>query len=1021
MGDQVTWVADQLHELMGISDRSIAEFIIGLCSKSANPADFIDKIRETETIDMDDKVSVFATELYGRMPREVSQGEKRRIENRRREEQAIMEQKKNKGFRMVESDGEEELSIKPKKKKKKKREERKKDDSDEDEFEKMENERQADLKERDEFHQRMVAKDKEKQRNIVTKSDKKAYEEAARRLAQEAEDREKMLPDLRKESRRAYLVKRKEDKIQELEADIMDDEFLFDETQLTERERDQKKYRKTILELARQHDKASEVEKVARYQMPDEKRKEQDTWVEADEKERVPHYEQKKWEEEHLAQAQFRFGAKDAKARHMKEEKQYDYILDDEIEFVQALKMPGTKGSEMPEPSEYEKKRLTLKEVKESLPVFPFRQDLIDAVNEHQVLIIEGETGSGKTTQIPQFLHEAGMTEGGKKIGCTQPRRVAAMSVAARVAEEMGVKLGNQVGYSIRFEDCTSEKTVVKYMTDGMLLREFLGEPDLQSYSVMIIDEAHERTLHTDILFGLIKDIARFRPDLKLLISSATLDAEKFSEFFDNAPIFRIPGRRFPVHIYYTKAPEADYIDAVVVTVLQIHVTQPLGDILVFLTGQEEIETAQELLIERSRKFGSKIKELLIVPIYANLPSDLQAKVFEKTPPGARKVVLATNIAETSLTIDNIIYVIDPGFNKQNSYNARTGMESLIVVPVSKASANQRAGRAGRVAAGKCFRLYTAWAYQHELEENPIPEIQRVNLGNVVLMLKSLGINDLIHFDFLDPPPHETLVLALEQLYALGALNHMGELTKLGRRMAEIPADPMMCKMLLASEKYKCSAEILSISCMLSNNASIFYRPKDKIIHADTARKNFFHPGGDHITLLNVYNQWAETDYSSQWCYENFIQHRSMKRARDIRDQLEALLERVEIEIVSNPLDTVNIRKAITAGYFYHTARLSKTGNYKTVKHNQTVMIHPNSALFEDLPRWVIYHELVFTTKEYMRNTVEIENKWLLEVAPHYYKAKELEDSTVKKMPKAMGKAKEELHYENMESMPAVK
>ena len=500
-----------------------------------------------------------------------------------------------------------------------------------------------------------------------------------------------------------------------------------------------------------------------------------------------------------------------------------------------------------------------------------------------QVLIIEGETGSGKTTQIPQYLHEAGLTAGGKKIGCTQPRRVAAMSVAARVADEMGVKLGSQVGYSIRFEDCTSERTVIKYMTDGMLLREFLGEPDLSSYKVMIIDEAHERTLHTDILFGLIKDIARFRPDLKLLISSATLDAEKFSEFFDNAPIFRIPGRRFPVNIYYTKAPEADYIDAVVVTTLQIHVTQPLGDILVFLTGQEEIETAQEILIERSRKFGSKIAELIIVPIYANLPSDLQAKVFEPTPSGARKVVLATNIAETSLTIDNIIYVIDPGFSKQNSYNARTGMESLIVTPVSKASANQRAGRAGRVAAGKCFRLYTAWAYQHELEDNPVPEIQRVNLGNVVLMLKSLGINDLIHFDFLDPPPHETLVLALEQLYALGALNHMGELTKLGRRMAEIPADPMMCKMLLASEKYKCSAEILSISAMMSNNASIFYRPKDKIIHADTARKNFHQPGGDHITLLNVYNQWAETDFSSQWCYENFIQHRSMKRARDIR------------------------------------------------------------------------------------------------------------------------------------------
>nr|NVI75464.1 lethal (2) 37Cb [Cucujiformia] len=223
---------------------------------------------------------------------------------------------------------------------------------------------------------------------------------------------------------------------------------------------------------------------------------------------------------------------------------------------------------------------------------------------------------------------------------------VAAMSVAARVAQEMSVKLGNEVGYAIRFEDCTSERTIIKYMTDGTLHREFLSEPDLESYSVMIIDEAHERTLHTDILFGLVKDIARFRPELKLLISSATLDAQKFSEFFDAAPIFRIPGRRFPVDIYYTKAPEADYVDACVISVLQIHATQPLGDVLVFLTGQEEIETCQELLTDRIRRLGSKVKELVVLPVYANLPSDMQAKIFEPTPPGARKVILATNIAE---------------------------------------------------------------------------------------------------------------------------------------------------------------------------------------------------------------------------------------------------------------------------------------------------------------------------------------------------------------------------------------
>ncbi|XP_053377201.1 pre-mRNA-splicing factor ATP-dependent RNA helicase DHX16-like [Mercenaria mercenaria] len=546
-------------------------------------------------------------------------------------------------------------------------------------------------------------------------------------------------------------------------------------------------------------------------------------------------------------------------------------------------------------------------------------------------------------------------------------------------------------------------------MTDGMLLREFLSEPDLKTYSVLIIDEAHERTLHTDVLFGLVKDIVRFRPDLKLLISSATLDAEKFSQFFDDAPVFRIPGRRFPVDIYYTKAPEADYIDTAVVSVLQIHCTQDEGDILVFLTGQEEIETASEMLTERTRKLGSKIKELIIAPIYANLPSDLQAKIFDPTPPGARKVVLATNIAETSLTVDGIKYVLDPGFCKQNSYNARTGMDSLVVTPVSKASANQRAGRAGRVSAGKCFRLYTAWAYKNELEDNTIPEIQRTNLGNVVLLLKSLGINDLIHFDFMDPPPHETLVLALEELYALGALNHKGELTKLGRRMAEFPVDPMLSKMILASEKYKCSKEILTITAMLSVNNSVFYRPKDKVVHADTARRNFFLPGGDHITLMNVYNHREETGHSTQWCYENFIQYRSMKRARDVRDQLEGIMERVEIEVSSNPLDTANIRKAITAGFFYHTAKLDKGGNYRTVKHKQTVMVHPNSSLFEDRPKWLIYHELVFTTKEFMRQVIEIDNSWLLEVAPHYYKAKELEDGSGKKMPKNTGKIQEEV------------
>ncbi|CAK9147995.1 unnamed protein product [Ilex paraguariensis] len=592
-------------------------------------------------------------------------------------------------------------------------------------------------------------------------------------------------------------------------------------------------------------------------------------------------------------------------------------------------------------------------------------------------------------------------------VGCTQPRRVAAMSVSARVSQEMGVKLGHEVGYSIRFEDCTSEKTILKYMTDGMLLREFLGEPDLASYSVVMVDEAHERTLSTDILFGLVKDISRFRPDLKLLISSATLDAEKFSDYFDSAPIFKIPGRRFPVEIHYTKAPEADYLDAAIVTALQIHVTQPPGDgdILVFFTGQEEIETAEEILKHRTRGLGTKIAELIICPIYANLPTELQAKIFEPTPEGARKVVLATNIAETSLTIDGIKYVIDPGFCKMKSYNPRTGMESLLVTPISKASANQRAGRSGRTGPGKCFRLYTAYNYYNDLDDNTVPEIQRTNLANVVLMLKSLGIHDLLNFDFMDPPPAEALLKALELLFALSALNRLGELTKVGRRMAEFPLDPMLSKMIVASEKYQCSDEIISIAAMLSVGNSIFYRPKDKQVHADNARLNF-HMGnvGDHVALLKVYSSWKETNFSTQWCYENYIQVRSMKRARDIRDQLEGLLERVEIELTSNDNDLEAVKKSITSGFFPHSARLQKNGSYRTVKHPQTVHIHPSSGLAQVLPRWVVYHELVLTTKEYMRQVTELKPEWLVEIAPHYYELKDVEDPGSKKMPRGEGR-----------------
>ncbi|OQR96314.1 pre-mRNA-splicing factor ATP-dependent RNA helicase [Achlya hypogyna] len=877
-----------------------------------------------------------------------------------------------------------------------------------------------DQRERQAFEERMRRKDEERTRKRTSQAEATLDPEEIRQLATRGTVADKIrdaeIEARRAAQRRIYLEQRANKMKKLVASSIKDDVLMFGDEELTKKELEARKLNETILEIERAKERGDTIDA---YQIPDasdvydadgkrvKKTVEDYGLVDREDTGQVK-TEQEIWEETQLKYAKkgALYGAQDRKA-----DVEYELEMDDQIEFISQQMMAGHNVSQEDikdaRRRAEENQHLSMLESRKQLPIYAYREVLLEAVRDHQVIIMVGETGSGKTTQVPQYLHEVGYSEMGK-IGCTQPRRVAAMSVAARVAHEMNVKLGNEVGYSIRFEDCTSEKTKIKYMTDGMLLREFLTEPDLKSYSCMIIDEAHERTLSTDILFGLIKDISRYREDLKIIIASATLDAEKFATYFDNAPIVKIPGRMFPVDILYTRAPEADYLDAAIVTVLQIHITQPPGDILVFLTGQEEIETAEELLLHRTRGLGSRIRELLIRPIYATLPSERQAQVFETTPPNARKVVIGTNIAETSLTIPGICYVIDAGFCKQTNYNPQTGMESLLVTPISQAMANQRAGRAGRTQPGKCFRLYTAWSYKHELDETTIPEIQRTNLGSVVLLMKSLGINDLLHFDFMDPPPEKSLIRALEQLYALGALNDRGELTKLGRRMAEFPLDPMMSKALLASEKYGVAEEVMTVCAMLSVNNTIFYRPKDKAVHADNARLNFARGGGgDHICLLNVYNQWVETNYSTQWTYENFVVMRALKTARDIRDQLAGLCDRVEIEKSSNPHNTEGVRKALCAGYFYNTAKLDNSGAYKTVKQKHSVHIHPSSCLvkLEEMPRWVLYHELAFTSKEYMRQVAPIKPEWLTEIAPHYYKTKDVEDATTKKMPKLTGRA----------------
>lgn len=830
---------------------------------------------------------------------------------------------------------------------------------------------------------------------------------------------QQLLEDARNASRVEYLRRRFESKVAELARDV---QLLMDQPSLSAREAADLADKRQALESIRA---AQAPDTADGYEMPDSASS--DT-VSADRKrkrellnqrqpndhqhddysygeERKKHKFENQWELHQLRKAQEIISA-NPDAIQVPQLQQYDFVFDESqfVDFAEEPELPHEQAED--EEEDVNTSQLSnddIQSVRRSLPVYALRDKFLQLVSENQVIVVVGETGSGKTTQLPQYLYEAGYTRDATdpskvlKIGCTQPRRVAATSVAARVAEEVGSALGDKVGYSIRFEDKSLDLTEIKYLTDGMLLREFLTDPLLSSYSALMVDEAHERTVATEIILSLLKDIIRERSDLRLIVASATINASKFADYFDKAPVFNIPGRRFPVDLCYTKNPEANYIQAAITTVFHIHTTQESGDILVFLTGQDEIETVHETLQDACEKLGDLIKPLLIAPIYANLPPRLQAKIFEPTPPDARKVVLATNIAETSITIDGIRYVIDPGFVKENVFNPTTGMESLVVVPCSRASADQRAGRAGRVGPGKCYRLYTKWSFLNELPVNATPEILRVNLSTIVLLLLSMGITDLIHFDFMDPPSSQALIKSLELLYALGALNAKGDLTALGRKMAEFPMDPMFCKAIITSAEYGVAEDTISIMALLAESSSLFFSPKDKREQADKKKEAFTHEEGDHFTLLNIWNEWTETGYSSIWCEENFLQYRSLKRAKDVRTQLERLCSRIGLKVTTTAdadVDkTVRIQKSLLAGFFPNVARLSKLGsNYVLLKRKQQALIHPSSGLFsrKPPPKLVLYHELVLTSKEYMRNCMRIEEKWLGELAKHYYKTGDL-------------------------------
>lgn len=667
---------------------------------------------------------------------------------------------------------------------------------------------------------------------------------------------------------------------------------------------------------------------------------------------------------------------------------------------------------------------------RKELPAWGVKDEFVTLLRKENVFVVVGETGSGKTTQLPQFVLDELLlprqtskkrqrssddaTEDSEQpeeaegkvqlVACTQPRRIAAISVATRVAEELDVSLGDEVGYTIRFDDCSSGRTRLKYLTDGMLLREALIDPMLSRYACVMVDEAHERTIATDLLMGLLKELLAKREDLKVIIMSATLEHERFQRYFNNCPLMKIKGRMHPVEVFYTQAPEADYLEAAIRAAVLVHQKEEEGDILIFLTGQEEIEAAVSQIEHEVAALGETVGPVLVLPLYSALSPQQQQQIFRQAPaapPGrrpGRKIICSTNLAETSLTVDGVVYVIDSGFSKEKVFNPRVRVESLMVSPISRASAQQRAGRAGRTRPGKCIRLYPETAFHESLIEQRYPEIQRSNLSAVCLQMLKLGIRDLVNFDYLDAPAPETLMRALEVLHYLGAIDDDAQLTPLGHRMAELPLDPELAKIILVAHEHESSASALALVAMLSV-PNVFVRPPQFSRAADKARAQFVHPSGDHLTLLNVFTAFINNRKDKRWCQDNYLNWRSLTAAVSVRDQLNAASNRLGLPVVSTPITrsdfTKNLLRCVLAGFFMQVAFQERSGTYKTVKDEQLVALHPSSCL-DRRPQWVVFFEIVLTKQTFLRVCSSIYPDWLVAIAPHYYAASEFPDGETK-------------------------
>ncbi|KAF9475332.1 P-loop containing nucleoside triphosphate hydrolase protein [Pholiota conissans] len=596
---------------------------------------------------------------------------------------------------------------------------------------------------------------------------------------------------------------------------------------------------------------------------------------------------------------------------------------------------------------------LSIQRQQERLPIYKHKEKLLYCIEKYGVMIVVGQTGCGKTTQLPQYLLQAGWAADGLVIACTQPRRIAATSVASRVADEVGTKLGNEIGYTIRFEDVSSkENTRILYMTDGMLFRETLVDPLLSRYSVIMVDEAHERSVYTDLLLGILRKIRKKRPALRIIVSSATLDAMKFFDYFsqgsspEECTIVSLEGRMYPVEVAYLSEPTADYIQKAAEVVWNLNLQEGSGDILVFLTGREDIDRCLQELSDMLPTLPVRARRLIPLPLHAGLTTDEQLLVFQPAAAGTRKVIISTNIAEIRV------------------YHPTTTLASLATVPISAASATQRAGRAGRTAPGICYRLYPA-SFFNALALTTSPEITRTDLTTPILQLKSLGINDLMKFDWVSAPPAETVLRALEGLYAAGMIDENGKLTPMGEKVSECPVEVGIARMLFRSKEYKCGEEILTIAAMTTVQDVFIIPDGASGALAELERRKFTAEEGDHLTLLNAYNAFTRYGRSSGWCKSHALSFRAMSRAISIRAQLKKYMLRFNLPIESCEGDSKRLARCLVSGYWRNGARWMPDGTYRSVRGNLVLHVHPTSVLFTRKPRtgWVIFHEMEETKK----------------------------------------------------------